>query len=154
MSASLARSVFRPTPRTAQTVNKATSCPVSRIFGPAASSSTSTSARTANAIAHITVGAAVVASAVSFAQHPDPLVFDHPPRSALGLTPSQHIANRQMATAARAPASRTTSSSASPPSSPSLRSLSSTTASAASLTAEWTSDLRLAGVIGRSLSGH
>jgi len=64
MSASLARRVFKPTP--AQAVIRRTSCPVSRFLpaGALEAGPASVSARTANAVAHLTVTAALAASAV------------------------------------------------------------------------------------------
>ena len=135
MSASLARTLFRPAARSTPAATKGTTtCPAARFFpaspsGTNASSSikTSASARTLNAIAHISVAAALVASSVSrvtlsgcpvhrrntgglrlsrntadfaenlhatqvsFLNHPDPLLFDHPPRSAIGFMPSRYI---------------------------------------------------------------
>ncbi|KWU44001.1 hypothetical protein RHOSPDRAFT_34430 [Rhodotorula sp. JG-1b] len=65
MSASLARTLFRPAPRLAPAATKG--CPAARFFpsspsGANASIKTGASARTLNAIAHISVAAALVAS--------------------------------------------------------------------------------------------
>ncbi|GAA5873361.1 hypothetical protein JCM3774_000758, partial [Rhodotorula dairenensis] len=100
MSASLARTLFRPAAAAQRTAaspaaTKAGTCPAARFFpsSPAAASSSpsvrgSTSARTLNAVAHISVAAALLASSISFLNHPDPLLFDHPPRSAIGFMPA------------------------------------------------------------------
>ncbi|GAA5826504.1 hypothetical protein JCM11251_002401 [Rhodosporidiobolus azoricus] len=105
MSASLARTVFRPSTAarvpTSTPVKAASGCPISLFASPATSSRPGGSARTANALAHLTVGAALFASAYSFASRPDTLLFDHPPRSAIGWQPSKHIAVREANTASR-----------------------------------------------------
>ncbi|GAA5987807.1 hypothetical protein JCM10908_007223 [Rhodotorula pacifica] len=102
MSASLARTLFRPAAPAAAAQRSAAAttmktCPAARFF-PASSSTTasssigtSTSARTLNAVAHVSVAAALVASTISFLYHPDPLLFDHPPRSAIGFVPTKYI---------------------------------------------------------------
>ncbi|GAA6043201.1 hypothetical protein JCM8097_000321 [Rhodosporidiobolus ruineniae] len=163
MSASLARTVFRPVPTSsrATTLNSsASACPVSRLVFPSSSSSSSTpvmrpstSARTANALAHLTVGAAVLASALSLLHRPDSVVFDHPPRSAISWVPSKHLAARE----AHAP---TSSSSAFPPSSRSAARLTSGQVAFSGPRGcivergqPLAHELRMAGVLGRSL-GH
>lgn len=140
MSASLARTLFKPAAAAsasrAPAAVRQSVCPAARFFPDGAAASASTiSARTLNAVAHVTVGTAVVASVVSrvtlwclssgrpagvpflglsylcaiqrpldsladsdspsqisFLSHPDPLLFDHPPRSAIGLLPARYIA--------------------------------------------------------------
>ncbi|GAA6018552.1 hypothetical protein JCM10207_007215 [Rhodosporidiobolus poonsookiae] len=164
MSASLARTVFRPAPtaRVAQAGSASGSaCPLrSSLFPSSSGARQSISARTANAVAHVTVAAALVASAVSFASHPDTLVFEHPPRSAIGWTPATHLAVREReknaAPTSRPPptfSSSAASSSAASPFSATASSLRPTFQAAASAP-EVAHELRLAGVIGRSLAGH
>ncbi|BGP40785.1 hypothetical protein JCM10449v2_004750 [Rhodotorula kratochvilovae] len=120
MSASLARTLFKPAPAVARPAVAAKACPVSRFLpaGIAEAGPSSASTRTVNAVAHLTVGAALVASAFSMLTHPDPLFFEHPPRSAIFWTPERHIANREIHTAAAAarstPSLRPTPSSGSP----------------------------------------
>ncbi|POY75695.1 hypothetical protein BMF94_1318 [Rhodotorula taiwanensis] len=97
MSASLARTLFKPAAAAsasrAPAAVRQSVCPAARFFPDGAAASASTiSARTLNAVAHVTVGTAVVASVISFLSHPDPLLFDHPPRSAIGLLPARYIA--------------------------------------------------------------
>ncbi|GAA5844436.1 hypothetical protein JCM9279_006303 [Rhodotorula babjevae] len=167
MSASLARRVFKPMP--AQAVVHRTSCPVSRFLPAGALDSagpSSVSARTANAVAHLAVGAALAASAFTVLTHPDSLFFDHPPRSAISWTPERHLASRELHTAAARP-SRSSSPPQAPTGSPSLvsaappapsivaaRSSMARPVIAASVAgADWHWELRLAGVLGRSLSG-
>ncbi|GAA5900137.1 hypothetical protein JCM8208_002026 [Rhodotorula glutinis] len=167
MSASLARRVFKPTP--AQAVVRRTSCPVSRFLpaGALESGPSSVSARTVNAVAHLTVGAALAASAFTVLTHPDSLFFDHPPRSAISWTPERHLASRKLHTAATAHHRSSTSSrpptgSPSPlvsgvPPAPSIVGAASSSSSLArpvvAASPDWHWELRLAGVLGRSLSG-
>ncbi|GAA5896359.1 hypothetical protein JCM6882_000995 [Rhodosporidiobolus microsporus] len=157
MSASLARTVFKPAPTAAARVhNTSSACPLSLFSSPHSHSRPSGSARTANAVAHVAVAAALFASAYSFASRPDSLLFDHPPRSSIGWTPSKHLAVRE-ANAASAP----TSSSSRPPVAPSSTSFSSklpslpaprgSVASAFTGVEPIASELRLAGVLGRSI---
>ncbi|GAA6039940.1 hypothetical protein JCM8097_002629 [Rhodosporidiobolus ruineniae] len=160
MSASLARTVFRPvpTPSRATLNSSASACPVSRLVFPSSSATSSTStmrpstsARTANALAHLTVGAAVLASALLLVYRPDSVVFDHPPRSAISWVPSKHLAARE----AHAPTS-----SAFPSSSRSAARLTSgqvafsgPRGSIVERGQPLAHELRMAGVLGRSL-GH
>ncbi|CDR41947.1 RHTO0S06e08108g1_1 [Rhodotorula toruloides] len=144
MSASLARTLFRPTTATATTTKRV--CPASRFFP---SGSASRSARTADAVAHITVAAALVASTASFLSHPDTLFFDHPPRSAISWVPARHIALRDHSSSP----SMTSSISAGPlPSlSPAPRPTTSNTGTSVLKGMGTQAELRLAGVIGRGL---
>ncbi|PRQ76300.1 hypothetical protein AAT19DRAFT_13322 [Rhodotorula toruloides] len=66
MSASLARTLFRPTAATTATPKPAQArvCPASRFFPTHNTARSSRSARTVNAVAHISVAAALVASTV------------------------------------------------------------------------------------------
>lgn len=121
MSASLARTVFRPSALSSAAPSQ---CPARHFYRYAARPSGSEQSRNANLMAHLAVLATLVVSAVSccpiristggrrclsevahprflFAQqyylsHPDTLMFDHPPRSAIGWPPSKHIAHRQL----------------------------------------------------------
>ncbi|GAA6048409.1 hypothetical protein JCM3770_003744 [Rhodotorula araucariae] len=156
MSASLARTLFKPAPLTARPA-VAKTCPVARFLpaGTAQAGPSSASTRTVNAVAHLAVGAALVASAYQMLSHPDPLAFDHPPRSAIFWTPEKHLATRAMHTASTkaTPSSRSTPSAGSPVATIKAPSLARPVVSAVA-GAEWQSELRLAGVIGRSLTGQ
>ncbi|BGP16901.1 hypothetical protein JCM10213v2_004909 [Rhodosporidiobolus nylandii] len=93
MAASLARTVFKPAPsrgRIAASAAPSSVCPVARLL-PGSAACSSTGARTVNAVAHVTVAAAVVASLATLASRPDPLPFDHAPRSAISWQPAVHI---------------------------------------------------------------
>ncbi|GAA5898275.1 TRAPPII-specific subunit TRS120 [Sporobolomyces salmoneus] len=79
MSASLARTVFRPTSLS----SKASACPARHFYGRAAHRSESPQERNVNLMAHLTVLATLVVSAQYYLSHPDTLMFDHPPRSAI-----------------------------------------------------------------------
>ncbi|GAA5923919.1 hypothetical protein JCM3775_005548 [Rhodotorula graminis] len=162
MSASLARRVFKPMP--AQAVIRRTSCPVSRFLpaGALEAGPSSVSARTVNAVAHLTVGAALAASAFTVLTHPDSLFFDHPPRSAISWTPERHLASRELHSAAsqhrpststRAPTVSAASPAPSIVAAPSTSSLARPGIAASVAGADWHWELRLAGVLGRSLSG-
>ncbi|GAA5971189.1 hypothetical protein JCM11641_004178 [Rhodosporidiobolus odoratus] len=148
MSASLARTVFKPTPTTS-TRSAVSACPAQRLLSLSPRPS-SVSARTANAIAHFTVGAALAVSAVSLATQPDSLLFDHPPRSAISWVPARHLAVRELHTASPTSAS-TPSFRPSPPPERTLSSpVSRTTATTATVGSESVSnETRLAGIIGR-----
>ncbi|GAA6060048.1 hypothetical protein JCM10212_001045 [Sporobolomyces blumeae] len=100
MSASLARTVFRPAvaapARVASTSTSTSSCPARHFFPSGASSPPSTGQRrTFNLVAHTVVLSAVVASVLYDLAHPDALMFDHPPRSAIGWVPAKHMASRE-----------------------------------------------------------
>ncbi|GAA5969112.1 hypothetical protein JCM3765_002183 [Sporobolomyces pararoseus] len=90
MSASLARTVFRPA------VATRTQCPARYFYRDAARSTGSEQQRNVNLMAHLAVLATLVLSAQYYLSHPDTLMFDHPPRSAIGWPPSRHLAHRQI----------------------------------------------------------
>ncbi|GAA5989707.1 hypothetical protein JCM5350_007364 [Sporobolomyces pararoseus] len=89
MSASLARTVFRPQVVATRTQLQ---CPA-RYFYPR--STGSERERNVNLMAHLAVLATLVVSTQYYLSHPDTLMFDHPPRSAIGWPPSKHLAHRQ-----------------------------------------------------------
>ncbi|GAA5854158.1 hypothetical protein JCM8547_008248 [Rhodosporidiobolus lusitaniae] len=165
MSASLARSVFKPVPAaTSRIASSSSSCPVSSFFAKPSSSAPrpGVSARTANAVAHLTVAAALLASAVSFVSKPDQLPFSHPPRSAISWEPTKHIAVREKnaplfsSSSPASPSSSSSSFSASSiaaPTFPSPPTVAAATAAVPRSLEPLAHELRLAGIIGRSI-GH
>lgn len=96
--------------------------------------------------------------------HPDSLLFDHPPRSAISWTPERHLASRKLHAAATTTAHRPPTGPAHPPSSLSAGPSPAPTIAAPSFTGsrvvtavagtDWHWELRLAGVLGRSLAGQ
>ncbi|GAA5936720.1 uncharacterized protein JCM15063_001966 [Sporobolomyces koalae] len=106
MSASLARTVFRPAPASSPLTSSAASqCPARHIFPHATRSSGQTQQRNVNLMAHLAVLATLLASTQYYLSHPDALMFDHPPRSAIGWVPAKHIAHRQLLASASSPSS-------------------------------------------------
>lgn len=101
---------------------------------------------------------------VTVLTHPDSLLFDHPPRSAISWTPERHLASRKLHAAATTTAHRPPTGPAHPPSSLSAGPSPAPTIAAPSFTGsrvvtavagtDWHWELRLAGVLGRSLAGQ
>ncbi|GAA5913693.1 hypothetical protein JCM5296_000002 [Sporobolomyces johnsonii] len=125
MSASLARTVFRPASNAlapSSTASSQSACPARRFIPHSTRSSGPGPARNANLAAHLAVAAVLIASTHYYVSHPDTLLFDHPPRSAIGWVPARHIAHRQAFASSSPPSSSgpTSTGSFSPPSSAAL----------------------------------
>ncbi|GAA6025577.1 hypothetical protein JCM11491_005997 [Sporobolomyces phaffii] len=99
MSASLARTVFRPTTLASTSSSGAAAYHPSRprhFYRHAGRpAGTHRPSREANLVAHLAVLATLVVSAQYYLSHPDALMFDHPPRSAIGSLPAHHMAQRR-----------------------------------------------------------
>ncbi|GAA5876487.1 hypothetical protein JCM16303_003552 [Sporobolomyces ruberrimus] len=93
MSASLARTVFRPTTLSR---NLASQRPARHFYRHATRRTEFEEARNVNLMAHLVVLGTLVVSAHYYLSHPDILMFDHPPRSAISYAPSRHFAHRQV----------------------------------------------------------
>ncbi|CEQ42291.1 SPOSA6832_04092, partial [Sporobolomyces salmonicolor] len=156
MSASLARTVFRPASSalgSSSTASSQSACPARHFLPHSTRSAGPGPVRNANLTAHLAVAAVLVASTHYYVSHPDTLLFDHPPRSAIGWVPARHIAHREaFASPSSPPAGSSAPTSTGAFSPPSSASLPTSTPSAAARSGMQGIDLGVSGAASRSVS--